>query len=114
MAEGCRTVTGAREVVSALHQCTVQVHRTSCMQSYTLHLHTMQQSLYSGFASLAVALLVTIYISRALLVTVVEHAGGWSQVRSVLGTARSHITLALRESPRDTAHPVLRGRLFNN
>ena len=109
MAEGCRTVTGAREVVSALRQCTV--HRTSCMQSYTLHLPC---SCYSGFASLAVAVLVAIYISRAHLVTVVEHAGGWSQVRSVLGTARSHITLALRESPRDTAHPVLRGRLFNN
>ena len=111
MAEGCRTVTGAREVVSALRQCTVQVHRTSCMQSYTLHLPC---SRCSGFASLAVALLVAIYILRAHLVTVVEHAGGWSQVRSVLGTARSHITLALRESPRDTAHPVLRGRLFNN
>ena len=111
MAEGCRTVTGAREVVSALRQCTVQVHRTSCMQSYTLH---PLYSRCSGFASLAVAPLVAIYISRALLVTVVEHAGGWSQVRSVLGTARSHITLALRESPRDTAHPVLRGRLFNN
>ena len=109
MAEGCRTVTGAREVVSVLHQCTV--HRTSCMQSYTLH---PLCSRYSGFASLAVAPLVAIYIWRAHLVTVVEHAGGWSQVRSVLGTARSHITLALRESPRDTAHPVLRGRLFNN
>ena len=79
-----------------------------------IHTAPTMQSLYSGFVSLAVALLVAIYISRALLVTVVEHAGGWSQVRSVLGTARSHITLALRESPRDTAHPVLRGRLFNN
>ena len=113
MAEGCRTVTGAREVVSALRQCVLSRSTELPACSHT-HCTSVSCSQCSGFASLAVALLVAIYISRALLVTVVEHAGGWSQVRSVLGTARSHITLALRESPRDTAHPVLRGRLFNN
>ena len=93
--------------------CTVPVYCPSNFLHAVIHTAPTMQS-YSGFALLAVALLVAIYISRAHLVTVVEHAGGWSQVRSVLGTARSHITLALRESPRDTAHPVLRGRLFNN
>ena len=94
--------------------CTAPVHCPPNFLHAVIHTAPTMQSLYSGFASLAVAVLVAIYISRAHLVTVVEHAGGWSQVRSVLGTARSHITLALRESPRDTAHPVLRGRLFNN